>query len=67
MRDLIEIAIAREGELLDAVLETPEPFELPLFEWHTPGLRATRTFSARNTSHGRVSMRATKSRLRHSN
>jgi hypothetical protein len=67
MRDMIEMAIVREGELLDAVLEAPEPFELPLFEWQTTvGFRAMRTFAVRNTSQGRVSVRATRS-SRHSN
>jgi hypothetical protein len=39
MRDLIELAIEREGELLDAVLEFPEIPEPPYF--------ATRNYRSR--------------------
>ena len=58
MRDIIEIAIEREAELLDAVLESPEIFEHPFFGKPNSQGRLhmqTRTFSARGTSRRRFS------------
>jgi hypothetical protein len=56
MRDMIEMAIEREAELLDAVLEFPETVEVPAFAWRNSRGRLspeTRKFSARGTSRRR--------------
>jgi hypothetical protein len=61
MRDMIELAIAREAELLDAVLEFPEVLEHPLLRGRNSRGRLhpqTRKFSARGTSQPRFSARA---------
>jgi hypothetical protein len=60
MRDIIELAIAREAELLDAVLEFPEIPEHPLLRGRNSRIRLhrqTRKFSARGTSQPRFSTR----------
>jgi hypothetical protein len=53
MRDLIELAIEREGELLDAILEFPELPEPPCFTTRNYRSRIhpqARKFVARGTS-----------------
>jgi hypothetical protein len=60
MRDIIELAIAREAELLDAVLEFPEALEHPLLRGRNSRSRLhrqIRKFSARGTSQPRFSTR----------
>jgi len=48
MRDMIEMAIERETELLDATLEFPEILELPVFPWRN--IPSLQKFSARGAS-----------------
>jgi hypothetical protein len=55
MRDMIEMAIEREAELLDATLEFPEILELPVFPWSNT--QSARKFSARGVSRRRFSAR----------
>jgi hypothetical protein len=65
MRDMIEVAVEREAERLDAVLEVPEFFEVPILEsnhfrvrWHSPA----KQLSARATPPRRFSTRVAKPR-----
>jgi hypothetical protein len=53
MHYMVELAIEREAEILDAALECPDIFELPPIPWATSKGRLhpnTRKFSARGTS-----------------
>jgi len=63
MRDMIEMAVEREAERLDAVLEVPEFFQMPILEsdysrvrWHSPAEQ----LSARGTPRRRFSTRVAK-------
>jgi hypothetical protein len=51
MRDMIEMAIERETELLDATLEFPEILELPVFP--CGNTQSARKFSSRGVSRRR--------------
>lgn len=60
MHYMVELAIEREAEILDAVLECPEIFELPPSPWDTSKGRLhshTRKFSGRGTSRRRATTR----------
>jgi len=60
MHYMVELAIEREAEILDAALEFPEFFELPPPPWETSNGRLhphTRRFSARGTSRRRRAAR----------
>ncbi len=51
MRDMIELAIEREAELLDTTMEFPEILEVPVFPWRNT--QSIRKFSARGISRRR--------------
>jgi hypothetical protein len=57
MRDMIEMAIEREAELLDATLEFPEILELPVFPWGNT--QSARKFSARGLARRRFTAQPT--------
>ncbi len=60
MHYMVELAIEREAEILDAALECPEIFELPPAPWDTSEGRLhphVRKFSARRVSRRRFSAR----------
>jgi hypothetical protein len=56
MRNIIEIAIDRETDLLDTIIESPALLDGPAWSWTPVGLMnpLTRKFSTRGTSRARI-------------
>ncbi len=65
MNNLVELAIEREEQRLDAALEVPEDFDRSLFPWHNSEFGwspTTRKFAARVTPTRRFSTRPSMAR-----
>jgi hypothetical protein len=69
MRNIIEMAIEREAEILDAIIESPELVDGPAYSWTPSRTRInpmTRRFSSRGAGRARFA-ESTQSRPRYLN